>query len=213
MAALQRRACSAKFPPMPSDDPISVALAVAAAFDSVGIAYFLGGSMASSLQGEPRSTNDIDFVISSEEESVAKLSASLGPDFDVDDAALRDAVRTIGSWNIFHLPSMLKIDLFVLGREPFDRSEFSRRRRVPVRADGAELFVKTPEDSILRKLRWYLDGGGVSDRQWRDVVEVLRVSGPLLDVEYLDLWAKAIGVAAVLVEARAEADSFRPGRG
>ncbi len=199
---------------MPSEllDPLEIALAMGAAFDSLGIGYFLGGSMASSLQGEPRSTNDIDFVVSLDEARVAELASSLGPDFEVDENALREAVRTGGSWNIFHLPSMMKIDLFVVGKEPFDRSEFARRKRVPIRADGAQLSVKTPEDSILRKLRWYLEGGRASDRQWRDVVEILRVSGPLLDGHYLDAWALQLGVVSELTAVRRDAESVPSNR-
>jgi hypothetical protein len=65
--------------------------------------------------------------------------------------------------------------------------------------------VKTPEDTILRKLLWYEGGGAVSDRQWRDVLGVLRVSGAMLDDRYLDDWAARLGVDALLGRARAEA--------
>ena len=97
---------------------------------------------------------------------------------------------------------MTKIDFFGCGHEPFDESEFSRRRLVPVNAAGDQLFVKTPEDTVLRKLLWYRQGGEVSDKQWRDVVSVLRVSGPVLQVEYLDRWAAKLGVTNLLERAR-----------
>jgi hypothetical protein len=180
---------------------LDVALAVAAALEGSSAPYFLGGSLASSLQGEPRSTNDIDLVIDLREDQVGAFAGALGADFDVDESALRDAIRTRGSWNIFHLPSMVKVDLFIVGLEPFDKSEFARRRRVRIRPD-AELFVKSPEDTVLRKLRWYADGGRTSERQWRDVVEVLRISGPALDDHYLDEWAPRLDVTADLTRAR-----------
>lgn len=118
---------------------------------------------------------------------------------DVLDIALR-----VSSWNIIYLPSATKVDLFILRASPFDRSEFTRRQRVEVRP-GQFLFVKSPEDSVLRKLLWYRNGGEVSDRQWRDVVQILRQSRKLLDGTYLDEWATALGVADLLARADGEA--------
>jgi len=92
----------------------------------------------------------------------------------------------------------------MLREEPFDASEFARRRSVEVRP-GRRLFVKSPEDTVLRKLLWYRQGGEVSERQWRDVVEVLRQSRAVLDVAYLDAWAGRLGVEGLLERARGEA--------
>jgi len=191
---------------MPSEitDVVDLALEVAAAFDRSGVRYFLGGSLASSLQGEPRATNDIDFVIEMDEARIALLSAELGTDFDIDEGALAEAVRKRGSWNIFFLPFVTKIDLFIKGDAPFDQSEFSRRRTVEVRR-GKALYLKSPEDSVLRKLLWYVDGGRVSTRQLRDVVEILRVNAGRLDEGYLDQWAGTLAVADELRHARDQA--------
>ncbi len=90
---------------------------------------------------------------------------------------------------------------------PFDDSEFARRREVTV-ADGATLCVKSPEDTVLRKLCWYRDGGEVSDRQWRDVVGVLRLSATGLDLDYLRLWAQQLNVATLLERAQRDAASW-----
>ena len=73
-----------------------------------------------------------------------------------------------------------------------------------VRSSGEMLVLKSPEDSVLRKLLWYQAGGGVSDRQWRDVVQVLRVTGSALDVAYVEGWAARLGISELLVGARAE---------
>jgi hypothetical protein len=189
---------------MPSDIPdmVDVALTVARAFEGTGIAYFLGGSLASSTQGEARATNDIDFVVDLTEPQIAPLAQALGPDFEVDEVALADAVRTRGSWNLFFLPLVTKIDLFVKGDSPFDLSEFTRRRVVELRT-GQSLYVKSPEDSVLRKLRWYLDGGSVSQNQLRDVTEILRVNAGRLDDAYLAQWAGQLDVEDELRRARA----------
>ena len=133
-------------------DPIGIALRVAAAIEVVGGTYFVGGSVASSLQGDPRSTNDIDFVLSLPSGRVDALAEALGPDFEVDRDMLREALRRATSANAFYLPVLTKLDFFGLGSEPFDSSEFTRRRPVAVGAAGELLVVKAPEDSVLRKL-------------------------------------------------------------
>jgi hypothetical protein len=179
---------------------------VTEALERTGVGYFLGGSLASSFQGEPRATNDIDLVVDLEEGQVEGLAVELGADFDVDEVALRRAAAEKASWNVIYLPTATKIDLFVLRDSPFDRSEFGRRRRVEVRA-GRFMFVKSPEDTVLRKLLWYRTGGEVSDRQWRDVVQVLRQSRSLIDPRYLDEWAAEIGVEDLLARARKAAEA------
>jgi hypothetical protein len=185
-------------------DEYEVALRVARALEAVGVEYTLGGSLASSLQGDPRSTNDVDFAVRLEERHVELLAATLGDDFDLDEQALREAIRSRGSYNIFFLPSVMKVDLFVRGGEPFDESELARRTEVTIR-DGRKLFVATPEDNLLRKLWWYRMGGEVSDRQWRDILGILRASAKALDREYAALWAPRLGVADLLERAIAQA--------
>ena len=188
-------------------DVVDIALQVTEALERCGIGYFLGGSLASSFQGEPRATNDVDLVVDLQEGQVEALAAALGDDFDIDDVALRRAAVERSSWNVIYLPSATKIDLFILRASSFDRSEFVRRRRVEVRA-GRALFVKSPEDTVLRKLLWYREGGEVSDRQWRDVVQVLRQSRALIDHRYLDEWAAELGVGDLLARAGSEAGEW-----
>jgi hypothetical protein len=130
---------------------------------------------------------------------------ALGGDFEVDVDMLRDALRSGRTCNIFFVPTVMKIDLFGVGSSQFDEAEFARRRPVQVRATGETLVLKTAEDTVLRKLLWYRAGGEVSDRQWRDVVEVLRVSGPGMEAPYLSHWAARLGLEPLLAKARAEA--------
>jgi hypothetical protein len=184
------------------EDALDIALLVAEAVESVGGEYFVGGSVASSLQGEPRATNDIDFVVVMTR--VRAFAEALGPDFEVDQTMLRDALSTSGSANIFYLPFVTKIDIFGRGDGAYDSVEFERRRRVRIRNSGEQLWIKTAEDTVLRKLLWYRQGGEVSDKQWRDVVGVLRVGGPDLDVPYLDHWALRLGVSSLLARARTD---------
>jgi hypothetical protein len=189
--------------PDTGEDVIDVALQVAAALDMVGAEYFVGGSLASSLQGDPRATNDIDFVIELPIGKIGDFRNALGSQFEVDTDMLRDAVLHARCANAFYLPIVTKVDFFGRGYEPFDESEFARRRRVVVRPSGESLVVKAPEDTVLRKLLWYREGGEVSDKQWRDVVSVLRISGDSMDTSYLTTWATRLGILELLNRARA----------
>jgi len=184
------------------ENAIDIALKVAHALTVVGAEYFVGGSLASSLQGEPRATNDIDFVIALPLGKVGELGTALGEDFEVDTDTLRDAVLRASCANAFYLPVVTKIDFFGRGYEPFDESEFSRRRPMVVTASGDSLVVKSPEDTVLRKLLWFREGGEVSDKQWRDIVSVLQISGEKMDETYLATWASRLRVSELLERAR-----------
>lgn len=187
-------------------DPIDVALLCGAAFDRLGVGYFLGGSLASSFQGEQRSTNDIDFVLDLQPGQATSLAEALGTDFDLDTEALEHAIHRRRSWNAYYQPTLIKIDLFVKGTSPFDESEFSRRRPYVIAEGFPPLFLKSPEDTVLRKLLWFQAGGEVSSTQWRDVVQVLRVNAGALDSAYLTHWAEELGVDSLLSRSRNEAD-------
>jgi hypothetical protein len=183
-------------------DVIDVALRVATSLEAVGAKYFVGGSLASSLQGEPRATNDIDFVIEMPAGRIQAFRDALGEEFELDTSMLRDAVLHARTANAFYLPYVTKIDFFGRAYEPFDESEFARRRSVVVRSTGESLVLKSPEDTVLRKLLWYRAGGEVSDRQWRDIRSVLRVNGQTLDSAYLTTWASRLEVTHLLDRAR-----------
>ena len=186
-------------------DAVDVALHVASALEQVGARYFVGGSFASSLDGEPRATNDIDFVIDLKVGKIADFVAALGADFEVDVDMLTDAVLHGRSANAFYLPLVLKIDFFGHPHGSYDEAEFNRRRTVVIR-HGRTISVKSPEDTILRKLSWFRAGGEVSDRQWRDILGVFRTQQDKLDSAYLRDWAPRLGIADLLDRARSEVD-------
>lgn len=184
-------------------DPIAVALSVARTLDALGITHTVGGSIASSIAGEPRSTVDIDFVVALDESDVPSLVAALSADFYVDDEALNRAVRERSSANVIHQETQLKVDIFVAGGTPLDEQQLHRRLAVEV-AEGRTLHVHPPEDILLQKLRWYRKGGEVSDRQWRDILGIIRVQGRRLDRDYLRVNAPVIDVADLLTRALGE---------
>lgn len=175
--------------------------------DHLGIAYVVGGSLASSLVGEPRATADIDVALVLAIDGAARLVEAVSGEFYVSAEAAAEAVRRHSSFNLIHHDSMIKVDLFVLGDDLLDRRQIERRRRVSI--GNVELWVGAPEDQVLRKLSWYRLGGEVSDRQWRDVVAILAVQRDRLD--HLDLRATAqiLGLADLLERAGQEAAEWQ----
>lgn len=186
--------------------PLQVALSVARALDRCGVRYVVGGSLASSVSGEPRSTLDVDLVVAIGAADVDPLLAALGDDFHADAQALHRAVRQRSSANLFHRATSTKVDLFVLGGSPLDQQALDRRVRLHVATNPDRfLYVYTPEDILLQKLRWYRRGGEVSDRQWRDVLGIVAVQGDDLDDAYLRRGARLLVVTDLLERVLREA--------
>ena len=183
---------------------------VAETFDRLGIGYYVGGSLASSLYGVPRATNDADVIAAIGEKDARAVSEALAPDFYVDEDMILDAIRRQGMFNVIHQETALKIDVYVLKPDAWHQEAFARRRQDSIE-DGARQFsFGTAEDILLYKLVWFRMGGGVSERQWSDVLGVLRVQRDALDREYLDRWASVLEVADLLTRARVEARTTSP---
>jgi hypothetical protein len=178
---------------------IDVALLVAAALDDVGITHSVGGALASSFSGETRFTQDVDIVVDLRLEQVGALVSALGPDFYADVDALGRAVRTRSSVNVIHMPTSIKVDLFVVGGSPLDQMQLARRQRRQVSQEpDAYLYFHSHEDIVLQKLLWYRLGGEVSDRQWRDVQSIVKKQGERLDRDYLRNSAESTGILDLL---------------
>lgn len=169
--------------------------------EELKIPYHVGGSLASSVHGVPRQTNDLDLVVDMTPAAAAILVLRLRDTFYIDAAMIRRAIGRRSSFNLVHLATGFKIDVFIRGRDAFDRSEFSRHARQSLEGLSRDLVVKSAEDTVLRKLEWYRLGGEVSDRQWNDILGVIRTQGDRLDREYIERWASELGVADLLQRA------------
>lgn len=177
--------------------------ALCAAFERVGVDWAIGGSIASSVYGEPRATNDVDVIALLDQSSARRLGAALGHEFYFSEDAALDAVRLHDSFNVIDQRSFLKVDIFVPPPGALGRGQLVRRQELEL-VGGVRAPVLGPEDVILQKLRWYRVGGEVSDRQWRDLVAVL-ASVEALDDRYLDDIAQANDLRALLERARSDA--------
>ena len=177
---------------------------VVRSLEDTGIGYLVTGSIASSLQGEPRSTHDLDIVVAVQESHVPTVLATFPrPRFYVDEGAVREAIRFSGMFNVIDATEGDKVDFWMLTDEPFDRSRFERRVRQ--RVLDLEFYVSSPEDTILAKLRWSRMSGE-SLKSFTDALRVYEVQHDLLDGAYLDEWAASLGVADLLDRIKAEAD-------
>lgn len=174
-------------------------LLVARAFEALDVPYYLGGSMASSVHGIYRATADADFVAALCPHHAEPLVRLVQPAFYADLEAIRNAIASFRSFNLIHLDSMLKVDVFVASAAPFQLMQMRRRLLQATSPDGqTTIYVASPEDTVLAKLQRYRDGGGVSDRQWNDVLGVLKVQGARLDRGCLAEWARELGLTDLL---------------
>lgn len=188
-------------------EPIAVTLLVIEALEQLDVPYLIGGSLASARYGAVRATMDADLVADLRLEHADPLAQALEGAFYVDTDAVRDAVRRRDSFNVIHLETVFKVDIFIPKGRPFDRAQFERREKKVMTTDPERTaYVASAEDIVLAKLEWYQMGGGVSKRQWEDIQSVLKAQGDRLDLAYMRRWAAELGVADLLARALADAE-------
>lgn len=184
--------------------PVSQLIALGELLDRLEIQWVLGGSLASSLIGEPRTTMDIDIAIRVSAHQLPALIEAVQDQYYTDPDMAASALVNHQSFNIIHLGGGLKVDLFPLDDSLLDRLQIARRIRVDL-ANNAAVWVSSPIDQILRKLWWFRSGGEVSDRQWRDVQSILRIQRNRFDVQQLRSDADESGLLDLTLRALNEA--------
>ncbi len=187
-------------------EPIAATISVTATLEKLGVRYLIGGSLASTVHGMVRTTQDSDIVAELRPEHVEPFVHALEDDFYVDEESVAAAVALHTSFNIIHRESMFKVDIFVPPMSPFVREQLVRARRQVLAVEPqVEALVATAEDTLLAKLEWYRQGGEVSERQWRDVSGILKIQAGNLDLVYLRHWAKELKVRDLLERLLTEA--------
>lgn len=190
---------------MAAKGPFDLVCQMAEILDDLGVPYALGGSMASSLLGEPRSTVDVDMAVQLDASAGDALLERVRSVFYVPVDSARVAIRGHSSFNLVDTASALKVDLFVVGDGLLDRMQIERRVLVPIPGAPNGIWVTSAEDQVLRKLDWFRQGGSMSDRQWRDVVGILRIHCESMDLDYLRVSASKIGLTDQVNEALQQA--------
>ncbi|MBD2547261.1 hypothetical protein [Planktothricoides raciborskii] len=198
-----------KLPKLPEKsmilDPISLAEKISKILLRLAIPYMVGGSVASSLLGEERSTQDLDLVIDIQPFNLSPFVAAMSEEFYIDAGAVSEAIDRKSSFNAIHLLSLEKVDFFVLPYDDFSLSKFSRRQLYTIADEPKnEIYIYSPEDIVLQKLSWYKMGRMQSQKQWRDVLGVLKLQGSQLDFAYLKQWAEFLKLTSLLTQALRE---------
>jgi hypothetical protein len=184
------------------NEPIEVTLKVTGILENLGIPYVIGGSLASTLYGMVRSTQDSDIIADMRPEHILPFVDALQNEFFIDQEMIEESVQRNSSFNIIHRDTMFKVDIFIPRPRPFHQSQLARAQRqtFALETEISANFA-SPEDTILAKLEWYRMGGEVSDRQWRDIIGVLKTREGELDLDYLRKWANELKVTDLLERA------------
>lgn len=187
------------------NEPIEVTLKVTGILEKLGISYIIGGPLASTLYGMVRTTQDSDIIAEMQLKHVKPFVASLQNEFFIDEEMIPESIQHNSSFNIIHRDSMFKVDVFIPRPRPFNQSQLARAQRqtFSLESEMSANFASA-EDTILSKLEWYLMGGEVSDRQWRDILGVLKTRAGELDLAYLHKWANELKVSDLFERALKE---------
>ena len=184
------------------NEPLEVTLKVTGVLEQLGIAYLIGGSLASTLYGMVRATQGADIIAEMRSEHIRPFVAALQDAFYVDEAMIAEAIRRYASFNLIHRQTIFKVDVFIPRPRPFLQAQLARARRQTLFPE-MEMSARfaSPEDTILAKLEGYRQGGEISERQWRDVLGVMKTRAGELDLDYLRKWAAALQVGDLLERA------------
>jgi hypothetical protein len=191
--------------PMNTPEIIQAITPLIEAFERLGIPYYIGGSVASSLHGKRRATQDVDIVADIQRTHIQTLVQMLENEYYIDADMIRDAIQHQSSFNVLHNETGVKVDVFVLKSNAIAQHELQRAREGVIEPGTRSFYFASPEDVILNKLSWWKMGGGTSTRQWDDLVEVIKHQARTLDIKYLRQCAPLVGVTDSLEQAFADA--------
>ncbi|NEQ78432.1 MAG: hypothetical protein F6K23_38855 [Okeania sp. SIO2C9] len=182
---------------------IDLAITLGEKLDNLNIPYYLGGGLASSFWGERRQTEDADIAVILEPYKVEELVSALSNEFYLSETAIDDAMRgRANTFNVIHLASVIKADIYPIKQSNnFEMSAMSRRKQVQLFSTNKTIYIASAEDIILQKLRWYNIANNHSEKQWRDILGVLKARRKELDYDYLKHWGNQLNVSPELERA------------
>jgi hypothetical protein len=187
------------------NEPVEVTLKVTGTFEKLGVPYLIGGSLASTLHGMVRTTQDSDVIAEMRPEHLQPFVLALQDEFYIDEEMIAESIQHYSSFNLIHRETMFKVDVFIPRPRPFLQAQLARAQRQTFSFEtNISAKFASPEDTILSKLEWYRMGGEVSDRQWRDILGVLKTRAGELDLAYLRNWAAELHVRDLLERALKE---------
>jgi hypothetical protein len=191
-------------------DLLVAMIPVIEAFECLGIRYYLSGSIACSVYGLPRGAQDIDVVADMQIELVCPLIDYLQAAYTINEQAMRDAIAQRNIFSLLHLSSLVKVDVMLPRGIPID-SLVSQRAQQLLLIEGYQLFwIASPEDVVLLRLAWYQESEATADDQWNDILGILKVKAPSLDLHYLRHVAQTLNVTGLLEQAFTDAGVGEP---
>jgi hypothetical protein len=191
-------------------DLLVAMIPVIEAFECLGIRYSLSGSIACSVYGLPRGAQDIDFLADIQLEHVCPLIDHLQAVYTINAQALRDAIAQRNAFSLLHLSSLVKVDVMLPSGTPFDSLVLQRARQLSLIEGYQPIWIVSPEDVVLMRLEWYRDCGATADDQWNDMLGVLKVEAPTMDLTYLRHVAPTLNVSGLLEQALIDAGIREP---
>jgi hypothetical protein len=191
-------------------DLVSAMTPVIEAFEKLGVQYFLSGSIACSVYGLPRGAQDIDLIAELQVEHVSPLVEQLRRTYTLNERAVKDAIQKRSIFSLLHMSSLMKVDVLLPQSRPFDSLLFQRAQQLPLVEGYRPVWITSPEDVVLMRLEWYRISGTTADDQWNDLLGVMKVQAPTLDLAYLDQQAGILNVSELLEQALIDAGIHEP---
>ena len=192
--------------PMSTQEVLQILVPVIDVLDQMGVVYRVGGSVASSYHGQQRATQDVDLIADLHLAQVGAFVAAFDPaKYLVQDQSVTDAILRQRSFNIIELTTMNKIDVFIQKSTAQAQHEQQRAIQVAIAPGARPLWISSAEDMILEKLLWWQLGGGISTRQWADIIGIIQAQAPHLDMSYLQTAATALSLTPLIQRAFADA--------
>ena len=195
---------------MQGNNVLIAVLPVIDTLERLGVPYYVGGSLASSAHGVVRATVDADLVADLQPRHVAGLVEALQADYYIHAGMIHEAISRHSCFNLIHLATSFKVNVFVFKLRAYDHAALARKEKRSIDAafPESQLFFASAEDTVLAKLEWYRLGGEVSERQWRDVLGVIKLQQDRMDRGYLEKWAAELKVADLLERSLREAGGW-----